>query len=44
MPVDSRPPFWWMGLFTSPGGLLIVGAGAAAILIAWILMRESRRR
>jgi len=30
MPVDTRPPFWWIGV--------------AAILIAWILMRESRRR
>jgi len=21
--MDSRPPFWWIGLFASPGGLLM---------------------
>ena len=30
MLADSQPPFWWIGLFTSPGGLRIVGV---AILI-----------
>jgi hypothetical protein len=41
---DTSPPFWWIGLFASPGGLLIVGTGVAVILIAWVLVRESRRR
>jgi hypothetical protein len=33
--VDSRSPFWWIGLFTSPGGLLIV---AVAVLIFALLI------
>ena len=31
--VDTRPPFWWMGLFASPGGLLIVGSVVFAVII-----------
>ena len=39
---DTRPPLWWIGLFASPGGLLIVGIVILVILIAAVLIRESR--
>jgi tetratricopeptide (TPR) repeat protein len=31
----------WVGLFTSPGGLLIVALAAAAIVVAWLIARSS---
>jgi hypothetical protein len=41
---DSQPPFWWIGLFASEGGLLIV---AVVLLIVTLLLGAfviSRRR
>ncbi len=37
--VDTRPPFWWIGLFASPGGLLIVAGVLAAVVVALFLVR-----
>jgi hypothetical protein len=41
---DSRPPFWWIGLFSSPGGLLIVGAVIVVITLIVAVPFISRRR
>jgi hypothetical protein len=38
--IDTRPPFWWIGLFASPGGLMIVGAVVLIVLIAIVLIRR----
>jgi len=44
--VDSRPPFWWIGLFASPGGLLIAAVTVflVAVLVVLPLVRLLRRR
>lgn len=44
MPGDTGPPFWWIGLFTSPGGLRIVGVVAliVALLAIASMLRDSR--
>jgi hypothetical protein len=38
--VDTRPPFWWLGLFSSPGGLVIVGAIVTVIILAVLVFRQ----
>ena len=40
---DTRPPFWWIGLLASPGGLLIIGAGLAIILVTVMVAWKDRR-
>jgi hypothetical protein len=40
-PRDSDP-FWWIGLLTSPGGLIIGGAFAALIML--VILSISRER
>ena len=40
-------PFWWMGLFTSPGGLIIVAAisgGVAFVVLIVINLFKPRKR
>ena len=37
--VDTRPPFWWIGLFASPGGLLIVAGIFVAVVVAVFFVR-----
>jgi hypothetical protein len=44
---DSRPPFWWLGLFTSTGGLIIVAAilgGVSLVALLAITLFKRRRR
>jgi hypothetical protein len=35
----TEPPFWWMGLFASVGGLLIVGLSMTVLILALLLVR-----
>jgi len=42
--VDSRPLFWWIGLFTSEGGLLIVVFVLVIIALLVGALVTSRRR
>ena len=39
---STAPPFWWIGLFASPGGLIILSAFAALIIMA--ILSVSRQR
>ena len=41
--VDTRAP-WWVGLFASTGGLMIVGAVVVAIVAGAIVVRRGRKR
>jgi hypothetical protein len=41
---DSQPPFWWIGLFASPGGLRIVGVVILIITLLVIVPIVRRRR
>lgn len=34
-----EPTVWWMGLFASPGGLLIVGLSIAVLILTLLLVR-----
>jgi hypothetical protein len=34
---------WWVGLLASPGGLLIIGAGLAIILVTVMVAWKDRR-
>jgi len=43
VPLDTRPPFWWIGLFASTGGLLIIGLAAAAIVVTWLVAKQGVR-
>jgi hypothetical protein len=38
--IDTSPPFWWIGLFASPGGLLIVAGLVAAGLSVILFVRR----
>ena len=42
--VDSRPPFWWMGLFASPGGLIIVAGIIGIVLLLVVIPLVNRRQ
>jgi tetratricopeptide (TPR) repeat protein len=42
-PLERRSPVWWLGLFTSPGGLLIVGLAVGAVVVTWLVARQSMR-
>lgn len=39
-PPDSRPPRW-LGLFASPGGLLIVALAIGGVVLTWLVARAS---
>ena len=41
--LERRSPVWWLGLFTSPGGLLIVGLAVGAVVVTWLVARQSMR-
>jgi hypothetical protein len=41
---SAEPPFWWIGLFTSPGGLIIVGAFAALIMLVILSLSREREK
>jgi hypothetical protein len=40
----SEPPFWWIGLFASPGGLIIVGVIVAGIVLLVLAVRHEFRK
>jgi tetratricopeptide (TPR) repeat protein len=42
-PLEPRRPVWWLGLFTSPGGLLIVALAVGAVVVTWLVARQSMR-
>jgi tetratricopeptide (TPR) repeat protein len=42
-PLERRNPVWWLGLFTSPGGLLIVGLAVGAVVVTWLVALQSMR-
>jgi hypothetical protein len=39
-PADTRPPFWWIGLFASTGGLLIIGECLAVIVLLGFVVKR----
>jgi tetratricopeptide (TPR) repeat protein len=36
----QRPP-WWIGLFASPGGLIILSLAVGAVVLTWIVARKA---
>ena len=40
--LDSNPPFWWFGLFASPGGLLIVAGVIGVVALTGVLLMRRR--
>jgi len=41
---DTQPPFWWIGLFASPGGLIIVGMGMVFVITLIVVASAARKR